>query len=149
MAELFEEHTKSLNSLSWKIKPCDDDEISAIALAEDIPEIVARLMVARGITKATAHDFLYATLKSNLPDPDILKDCKKAAEKVATFIKAKKTIGIFGDYDVDGATSTSLLYLFFKALGVKCLFHIPERSEGYGPNTPALDKLLEIGRAHV
>ena len=145
MAELFEEHTKSLNSLSWKIKPCDDDEVSAIALTEDIPEIVARLMVARGITKTTAHDFLYATLKSNLPDPDILKDCKKAAEKVATFIKAKKTIGIFGDYDVDGATSTSLLYLFFKSLGVNCIFHIPERSEGYGPNTPALDKMLEDG----
>src|SRR6202012_877342 len=79
-----------------------------------------------------------------------LKDMDKAADRLALAVATGETIGIFGDYDVDGATSSALLSRFFRAVGADVLVHIPDRMiEGYGPNAPALLALQARGCAVV
>ncbi|MDE3060128.1 MAG: single-stranded-DNA-specific exonuclease RecJ, partial [Pseudomonadota bacterium] len=95
-----------------------------------------------------AESFLNPSLKALLPDPSHLLDMEAAAERVAGAVIAGERIAIFGDYDVDGATSAALLMRYFHALGCDPLVHIPDRmKEGYGPNAPALLALQKRGAA--
>jgi hypothetical protein len=81
-----------------------------------------------------------------MPDPDTLTDMAKAATRIADAIERRETIAIFGDYDVDGATSTAVLAKFLRHCGLEPLIHIPDRLfEGYGPNAEAIGKLAEEG----
>lgn len=136
---------KSLNSLKWELNPPQED--IAIALSEEycIPYLTALIMAARGINKETAGDFIHGTLKKCLPDPFILKDMEKASKRVAAAIENGEKIGLFSDYDVDGATSAAVLYLFFKKLGIELPVIIPERAEGYGPNISAMEDFIASG----
>lgn len=110
-----------------------------------MPDTVARILAARGVTLDHIDDFLNPTLRQ-LPDPYGLIDMEKAAMILADAIVAKKTIGILGDYDVDGATSTGLLRRYIHETGGKTVFHIPCRfTEGYGPSALGFDKLLANG----
>ena len=99
----------------------------------------------RGITPETADAFLNPKLSTLMPDPYVLKDMEKAAERIAEAVIKHQKIGIIGDYDVDGATSTSVLRLFLTYLGIETAVHIPEREEGYGPSTLAFQEFADFG----
>jgi single-stranded-DNA-specific exonuclease len=116
----------------------------------ELPELVARVMAARCVELEAAENFLNPTLKALLPDPAHLLDMTPTVERIVAAINGGETIGIFGDYDVDGATAAALLVRFFAALGRVSPVYIPDRQkEGYGPNLPALMKLKEEGASVV
>lgn len=132
-------HTLSILGQRWCEREANPRDVMTLHQQVDVPEIIARILAARGVHPQDAASFLNPTLRTHLPDPFHLKDMDKAAKRIASAIIAKETIGVFGDYDVDGATSSSLLMNYFRALGLEPLVHIPDRmKEGYGPNAPAL-----------
>jgi single-stranded-DNA-specific exonuclease len=131
-------------------RPRLSDERAALALAQTlgVPEIVARILAGRGIDAQTAPSFLAPRLRDALPDPFAFKDMDKAVARLTAAIDKGETIAVFGDYDVDGATSSALLRRFFAGVGARSVVHIPDRmKEGYGPNAPALLRLKEQGAA--
>ncbi|MBC8339118.1 MAG: single-stranded-DNA-specific exonuclease RecJ [Rhodospirillales bacterium] len=137
---------QSLSGKCWISRATDDRQSLAIAQRYGLPDVVARVLAARGVGLDDVEGFLEPTLRDLMPDPSRLKGMDTAAERLAGAIMQGETIGIFGDYDVDGATSSALLERFFKAAGGTSETYIPDRlKEGYGPNTPALMKLKERG----
>ncbi|MGH6984894.1 MAG: single-stranded-DNA-specific exonuclease RecJ, partial [Stellaceae bacterium] len=113
-----------------------------------VPEIVGRILAGRGVAESEAERFLSPTLRDALPDPLSFKGMAEAVARVVNAVKNGETIAIFGDYDVDGATSSALLKRFLEAVGGKVRVYIPDRQrEGYGPNAPALLKLKAEGAA--
>lgn len=140
---------KSLTGKRWALRLDASGERTAQSLSQkfDVPEITARVMAGRGINEDTAEAFLNPTLANDLPDPHTLKDMEKAAKRLADAIEAGEGVGVFGDYDVDGATSSALLNKYFKAVTELPLqVYIPDRQlEGYGPNTGALLAMAEKG----
>ncbi len=115
-----------------------------------LPELLGRVLACREIDIERVEAFLNPTLRDSLPDPFHLLDMDKAADRLADAVRSGETIGIFGDYDVDGATSSALLQRFFWAVGARVIVHIPDRmTEGYGPNAPALLGLQAKGCAVV
>ena len=138
--------TRSLGGKRWRTRGEDDRLALALSQRFDLPEAVGRVMAARGISLEDAAGFLKPALKDLLPDPSHLNDMDKAVDRLVTAVQQEETIGIFGDYDVDGATSAALLSRFFSAVGGCTRIYIPDRlKEGYGPNAAALDKLAEEG----
>ena len=132
----------SASARRWRERAADERTLRAIAQKLDLPEIVARLLAARGLDAETAPAFLEPRLRDALPDPGHLKDMEKAAQRLADALERGERIAIFGDYDVDGATSAALLFRYFSALGAPPIVYVPDRmKEGYGPNAPALLKL--------
>ncbi|PCH53290.1 MAG: single-stranded-DNA-specific exonuclease RecJ, partial [Cellvibrionales bacterium] len=124
------------------------DDRLALQLAQqtDIPELLARVLAARGVTVETCEAHLNPTLKTFLPDPSSLIDMDKAAERIADAITSSEHVAVFGDYDVDGATSSALLKRYFEMAEVPLRIYIPDRiKEGYGPNAPAFLKLKDLG----
>jgi single-stranded-DNA-specific exonuclease len=114
-------------------------EGQAIAARLALPEIVGRLLAQRGIDHDEAPGFLAPRLRDQLPDPSHLRDMEVAAARLVHAVREGETIAVFGDYDVDGATSAALLVRFFEAVGGRTRVYVPDRlREGYGPNTPAL-----------
>jgi single-stranded-DNA-specific exonuclease len=104
-----------------------------------LPEIAGRLLAQRGIDRDRAPGFLAPRLRDQLPDPSHLRDMEVAAARLARAVDEGETIAVFGDYDVDGATSAALLVRFCAAVGARTRIYVPDRlREGYGPNTPAL-----------
>lgn len=137
---------QSLQGRVWKTAVPDEHGIQDLARTLDLPDAVARILVARGFTAETAEPFLNPTLRELMPDPSILVGMDAAVARLISGIEADQKIVIFGDYDVDGATSSAILIRFFRALGITVESYIPDRmKEGYGPNTPALLKLREEG----
>ena len=139
-------HPTSLTGRPWVIAEADDRQVVALSQKYGLPELLARILVARGVAPDEVELFLSPSLKNSLPDPSHLLDMDAAAERVAAAIMSGETIAIFGDYDVDGATSSALLMRYFRALGAEPIVYIPDRmKEGYGPNAPALLALRERG----
>ena len=135
---------RSVSGKLWRARL--EDERAALALAQqlEISEILARVLAARGITADDADRFLNPALRDALPDPSVLRDMDKAADRLAAAIKSGEKIAVFGDYDVDGATSGALILRFLNAVGSSGTYYIPDRMrEGYGPNAPALRSLAE------
>ncbi|NQU61948.1 MAG: single-stranded-DNA-specific exonuclease RecJ [Rhodospirillales bacterium] len=141
---------KSLTGKRWIGREADDRQALAISQRLGLPEIAGRVLAARGVGLDEAAAFLKPTLKDHLPDPSCLKAMDEACARLAGAVMEGETVGIFGDYDVDGATSAALLTRFFAAVGGKSSFYIPDRiKEGYGPNAPALLKLKDDGASVV
>ena len=137
---------KSVLQLSWKQKKYDQRLALTIAQKIGVSEVLSKLLVLQNIALDEVDNFLHPTIKSVLPDPFLLLDMNVAVEKIVWAIKNQKKIVVFGDYDVDGATSSALLKKFFKMVGLESKIYIPDRIlEGYGPNTNALLKLKEEG----
>src|SRR5271154_3743231 len=148
MDEAFLGVERSLTGRRWRARLGDERLGIAIAQRFSLPEIVGRLIAGRGIGPEAADSFLNPRLRSLLPDPSRFKDMDKAADRLARAVEAGEGIAIFGDYDVDGATSTALLSRFFAGAGRAVRVYIPDRvKEGYGPNLPALLKLKAEGIA--
>ncbi|HEY8268673.1 MAG TPA: single-stranded-DNA-specific exonuclease RecJ [Xanthobacteraceae bacterium] len=121
---------------------------TALALVQrlGLPELLARVLAGRGVTPDDAEAYLDPTVKSLMPDPDTLTDMPAAATRLADAVEHGEQVAVFGDYDVDGATSTALLVRVLRACGLDPLFHIPDRIfEGYGPNVEAVRGLAERG----
>jgi len=137
---------RSLTGRLWHLTGCDDRLAASISQRLGLPEMLGRVLASRAIELDAVEGFLNPTLRDSLPDPFHLKDMDKAADRLAEAIRSGQTIGIFGDYDVDGATSSALLQRFFRAVGAEVIVHIPDRmTEGYGPNAPALLALQAKG----
>ena len=118
----------------------------AIAQRHEVPDIVARILAGRGVAPDDAAAFLEPSVKTLMPDPSSLTDMDGAADRIATAIIADEPIALFGDYDVDGASSCALFARFVQAQGRKATIYIPDRIfEGYGPNPDAIRKLAADG----
>ncbi len=141
---------RSVGGRRWREPAADNGVAAALAERLGLPEIVARLLAARGVGLAEAPLFLAPRLRDQLPDPAHLRDMAPAVDRLARAVRSGETIVIFGDYDVDGATSAALLLRFFAAVGGRASVYVPDRlREGYGPNAPALLRLKEEGAGVV
>src|SRR5258707_11840723 len=118
----------------------------SIAQRHGLPELLARIVAGRGIEAEDVESFLDPTLRRLMPDPHVLTDMAVAAQRVADAVTRGEQVAIFGDYDVDGATSTALLTRYLRFGGLDPLIHIPDRIfEGYGPNVEAIRSLAGRG----
>ena len=109
-------------------------------------ELVDRLLLARGVARADLERHRSPTLRAFMPDPSLFRDMDKAAERLADAVEAREPVTIFGDYDVDGATSAALLIRLLRQLGCDPKAYIPDRlMEGYGPSGEALVRIAEGG----
>ncbi len=132
----------------WRVGAADTASPTGLGIAQrlDLPEIVGRLLALRGIGIDQAVHYLTPTLRALLPDPSTLIDMDVAAARIARAVQAGETVGVFGDYDVDGACSAALVTQLLQSLGLVVHTHIPDRTaEGYGPNQPALSALADKG----
>ncbi|NIJ39919.1 single-stranded-DNA-specific exonuclease [Parvibaculum indicum] len=137
---------RSATGRQWVSRLADDRLAMAIAQREGLPEIVARVLAGRGIAPEEVAAYLTPSLKTLMPDPSVLVDMDKAAARVAEAVANDEKVAVFGDYDVDGATSSALLHRYFSALGKPLRIYIPDRiDEGYGPNAPAMKRLAGEG----
>src|SRR5690349_43142 len=137
---------RSVCGRRWRWRQYDAPVGEAVAERLGLPEIVGRLLVQRGIDLNHAPGFLAPRLRDQLPDPSHLRDMEAAVARLVRAVRGGETIGVFGDYDVDGATSAALLTRFFAATGTRTRVYVPDRlSEGYGPNTAALLSLRDEG----
>ena len=148
--EAFLGVTHSANGRVWHRKDIDARAVEAMVQRYDLHPSLAEVVSARGVGLDDVRAFLSPTLKDNLVDPSTLADMDKAAGRLADAIVASETIGIFGDYDVDGTTSSAILSRYFSALHVPHHVHLPDRqAEGYGPNLPAFEGLVEKGASLI
>jgi single-stranded-DNA-specific exonuclease len=139
---------RSARGFAWCGRLDGAGEARALALAQvhGHGELLARVLAGRGVSAETAELHLDPSLRRLMQDPLSLVDMAPAIERLAQAIETGETIGIFGDYDVDGATSSALLADFFKACGTPFIIHIPDRIfEGYGPNVDAIAALAKEG----
>jgi single-stranded-DNA-specific exonuclease len=108
--------------------------------------MLARILAGRGVEAADAESYLDPAVKRLMPDPDTLTGMREAASRIADAIERPESVAIFGDYDVDGATSSALLARYLRYFGLDPIIHIPDRLfEGYGPNVDAVRALAERG----
>lgn len=137
---------QSLSGLAWRWRLEDPARALHLAQAYGLNESVARVLAARAPDMDRAETLLQPTVRDWLPDPSIFKDMDAAAGHLADAIVAGRNIVIFGDYDVDGATSAALLLRFIAAVGGVASPYIPDRLlEGYGPSGAALESLAQAG----
>lgn len=137
---------RSLSGRRWLLRETADRTALGIAQRLDVPEVVGRLLASRGVDLESAAHFLEPTLRALLPDPSVLMDMDAAAARLADAVRRGETVGVFGDYDVDGACSAALITLLLRGLGCVVRTHVPDRQkEGYGPNGPALLGLVAAG----
>jgi single-stranded-DNA-specific exonuclease len=136
----------SVSGKNWISKEFSSDDINYFKTNYFLDEIVAKLLSIRKIKKEEIKSFLEPSIKNILPNPFILKDMDKAVDRSIKAIKNNEKIGILGDYDVDGATSTAILGKYFRYLNIKFEIHIPDRkSEGFGPNEKAFLEFIKKG----
>ena len=141
---------RSTRGKRWLLREAEERAVLSLMQQHGLSEPVARALTARGVTTDAVPGFLAPRLREQLPDPSSLADMDGAVDRVLKAIQAGERIAIFGDYDVDGATSAALLLRFLTALGVSPRLYVPDRQrEGYGPNAEALRLLREEGAGLV
>lgn len=139
---------RSVTGRRWISRADQAAQNRALAMTQihNIPELVARVLAGRGVGVDEAPGFLDPTLRSLMPDPSKLTDCEAAAERLAEAVMKGEKVAVFGDYDVDGAASSALMFRFLRHFGVTAEIYIPDRIfEGYGPNPAAIGQLIERG----
>jgi single-stranded-DNA-specific exonuclease len=137
---------QSLLGKAWAMAPCDERLALALAQRHGLHELLARLLALRGVGLDEAERYLNPSLRADMRDPFALVDMDKASARLCDAILHRERVAVFGDYDVDGATSAALLVRFFRALRREVTVYVPDRlREGYGPNVAALKKLHEDG----
>jgi single-stranded-DNA-specific exonuclease len=148
MNRLFLGVERSATGRAWRDRLDERGSARALAIAQrhDLPELLARILAGRGVEVEDAAAFLDPTVRELMPDPNLLASMPAAAARIADAMQRGETIAIFGDYDVDGATSAATLARFLRHGGVTPLIHIPDRIfEGYGPNVEAIRGLAARG----
>ncbi|MDV7145702.1 single-stranded-DNA-specific exonuclease RecJ [Tropicimonas sp. TH_r6] len=134
---------QSLTGRRWVGPDAEQERLAeAMAQATGLPGALCHTLVRRGVVPEDAAGFLEPTLRDLLPDPLVLKDMDRAAPRILAAAEAGERIAVFGDYDVDGGSSSALLICWLRAMGRPATLYIPDRiDEGYGPNVPAMRKL--------
>ncbi|RFC66330.1 single-stranded-DNA-specific exonuclease RecJ [Fulvimarina endophytica] len=128
----------------WQAALDERGEAMALAMSQKggIEEIVARVLAARGVNPPEAEGFLAPRLRDLMPDPSVLTDMDRAADRIADAVKNRERVAIFGDYDVDGAASAALVWRYLAHFGIEARIYIPDRvTEGYGPSVEAMREL--------
>jgi single-stranded-DNA-specific exonuclease len=139
---------RSLTGRRWVSRLDEHEARNAVTIAQrhGLPDIVARVLAARGVAPDDVPNFLEPALKRLLPDPSVLTGMDVAALRIADAVISGEPMAVFGDYDVDGATSSALFARYMRAVGRDPMIYIPDRLfEGYGPNTEALRTLANQG----
>ena len=131
---------KSLGGNLWVKTSADERQTEMLCQRSGLPYLICRILASRGITAEGVESFLNPKLQNLMPNPSCLKDMDKAAKRLAAAVWAGEKIGIIGDYDVDGATSSSVLRRFLEFFGLTVRVHIPDREEGYGPSLQAFEE---------
>jgi single-stranded-DNA-specific exonuclease len=133
----------------WRDRLDERGSARALAIAQrhdDVPELLARILAGRSVEVDEVATFLDPTVRALMPDPDVLAGMPAAAARLADAVGRGETVAIFGDYDVDGATSAATLGRYLRHCGLQPIIHIPDRLfEGYGPNTEAIRALAARG----
>ncbi|HEX9665668.1 MAG TPA: single-stranded-DNA-specific exonuclease RecJ [Thermodesulfobacteriota bacterium] len=131
---------------NWELEKQNPRLVEKLAKSLGIKPVTAQVLINRGIrNEVEAEQFLNSSL-FDLPSPYLLKDMDKAVDRIRGAIQRVEKIAIYGDYDVDGITSTAILYLFLKNLGANVIYYNPDRlKEGYGVNIDAIQKLKNEG----
>ena len=136
----------SISGKSWILKQFNQEDLNFIKDNYSLDEITSKLLSIRKIKKEEINSFLNPLIKNFLPNPNILLDMEKATTRTFKGILNGDKIGIFGDYDVDGATSTALIGNYLSELNLEYEIYIPDRKkEGYGPSIKSFKKLIDKG----
>ena len=136
--------TLSVSGKNWILKKFNQNDIKYLKENFSLDEITSRLLSIRKIKKEDINSFLNPSIKNFLPNPNILEDMDKSTLRTYEAIIKNEKIGIFGDYDVDGATSTALLGNYFSDLDLNYEIYIPDRQkEGYGPNNDSFQYFID------
>jgi single-stranded-DNA-specific exonuclease len=132
---------QSATGRAWRDRLDERGSARALAIAQrhDLPDLLARVLAGRGVEIEEALGYLDPTVRALMPDPSSLLGMDAAAARIADAAMRGETVAIFGDYDVDGATSAATLARFLRFAGIDPIIHIPDRLfEGYGPNVDAI-----------
>lgn len=130
----------------WEFYEVDDKKIDEISEKYNISKLLARVLVNRGITDDEDINIFLNPTRNDFHDPYLMPDMKKAVDRIETAIKEKQKIIIYGDYDVDGITSITVLKRFLEERGIQVDYYVPNRlQEGYGLNKEAITKIAEDG----
>jgi single-stranded-DNA-specific exonuclease len=133
-------------NIHWEFTQPDPDLVRLVEQEFNVPEIFARVLTRRGIISREIGTTFFNPDPAQFNDPFLMKDMDVAVERVLAQIKTENPILVFGDYDVDGTTGASMLYLFLKSIGAKVSTYIPSReNEGYGLSLAGIDYASMIG----
>ncbi|HEY1096382.1 MAG TPA: DHH family phosphoesterase, partial [Alphaproteobacteria bacterium] len=145
-ASLWDETTlidRSVRGKKWRWSEPDARLTAAMQQRHNLSPLTATILVSRGVGLDDVEKFLQPRLRDFLPDPFHLRDMDKAVARIIQAIEHHEKIVLFGDYDVDGITSTSLMWRYLHELGIDATRYLPDRLlEGYGPNKNAVDQLI-------
>ncbi len=132
--------------MEWRVREQNQQVAESLAADLSVSPIIAQVLINRGIeTPAAGRDFLAPSLEQLRPD-QWMADMDRATERIITALEEEQTIGVHGDYDVDGTSATAVLIGFLRALGAAPLSHLPHRQrEGYGMKPEGIDKLADQG----
>jgi single-stranded-DNA-specific exonuclease len=146
VTDAFLNVTRSAKSQRWTARLSDTRLAETISQRLELPEILGRVIAARGVSPDEAEAFLNPTLRGLMPPPSAVRDLEKGAARLAAAIMSGQKIGVISDYDVDGVSSAAILLRFLHTVGSTAQVHIPDRiTEGYGPSQMAVSKLAEQG----
>lgn len=135
--------SRSILGQPWRWRGAAGEGTDAAFVPDDL---VDQLLLARGVAREELERHRAPTIRGFMPDPSVFRDMDKAAERLADAVEAREPVTIFGDYDVDGATSAALLIRLLRGLGCDPKAYIPDRlMEGYGPSGEALVRIAEGG----
>ncbi|MGA2794833.1 MAG: DHH family phosphoesterase, partial [Roseiarcus sp.] len=132
---------RSVLGRPWRARLNGAGEAQALAIAQvsGQSDLMARVLAGRGVKLHEVERYLAPTLRDSMPDPFTLRDMEPAVARLAQAVRRGEKVAIFGDYDVDGATSAALLAQYLGDCGCETIVHIPDRvTEGYGPNAQAM-----------
>ena len=139
------EENKSIKGNYWAYQKPSINFVEKIKLSFNLSNIIASIVANRNIDDKNLDYFLNPTLKNNLPDPSTLKNMDSSIKILLEKIFKNNTLGILGDYDVDGATSTAILFKYFEFIGVNADIYIPDRiKDGYGISKNSIDHFFEV-----
>ncbi|MCB1521876.1 MAG: single-stranded-DNA-specific exonuclease RecJ [Hyphomicrobiaceae bacterium] len=139
---------QSVRGFVWRERLAPETRLIADAIGQrhGLPEILGRVLAARGVGLDDVETVLDPTIRALMPDPSTLRDMDAAAQRLADAVSRREPVAIFGDYDVDGACSSALMKRFLDHHGVPTRIYIPDRIfEGYGPNPAAIEQLVTEG----
>ena len=146
---IFLQVERSILGRRWRARLDSSGESQSLALTQayGLDDLLARILVGRGVLLSDLETYLNPSLRALLPNPASLQDMTQAVARLARALTSGEQVAVFGDYDVDGACSAALLIDYFRAAGgLEPLLHIPDRIfEGYGPNVEAIQQLAAQG----